>query len=162
MQSRVMLAITVALGAAAAAPLSAQSPSGASAVHAHEAPAVATLARVPAPKGARVFIVSPKDGDTVGREVKVVFGIEGVTLKPAGDLTPGSGHHHLLIDVDQLPPLDAPIPADAHHKHYGKAQTEDTLELAPGTHTLQLDLGDARHVQFDPPILSPRITIHVK
>lgn len=126
-------------------------------------PAVsASLTPVAAPKGARVFIVSPKNGAKVGRDVKVVFGIEGIALKPAGDATPDSGHHHLLIDADKLPPLDRPIPADDNHKHYGKAQTEDTLHLTPGKHTLQLDLGDARHVQFDPPVVSKKITIYVK
>lgn len=120
------------------------------------------LVPLPAPKGARVEILSPRDGETVGRTVTVKFAISGIELKPAGDVTANSGHHHLLIDVDKLPPLDLPIPADANHRHYGKAQTQDTLELGPGTHTLQLDLGDARHLQFDPPIVSPRITIHVK
>lgn len=115
-----------------------------------------------APPGAKVFILSPQDGATVGQEVTVKFGAEGIAIKPAGDMTADSGHHHLLIDVEELPPLDAPIPADAHHKHYGKGQTEDTIHLEPGTHTLQLDLGDARHVQFDPPIVSKKITIHVK
>lgn len=130
----------------------------------HDAsPAVAaSLTPLAAPKGARVFIISPKDGATVGRDVTVKFGIEGITLKPAGDATPDSGHHHLLIDADTLPRLDRPIPADDNHKHYGKAQTEDVLHLTPGTHTLQLDLGDARHMQFDPPVASKKITIHVK
>lgn len=130
----------------------------------HDAsPAVAaSLKPEAAPKGARVFIISPKNGATVGRDVKVEFGVEGIALKPAGDATPDSGHHHLLVDVDQLPPLDRPIPTDEHHRHYGKAQTGDTIHLEPGTHTLQLDFGDARHVQFDPPIVSRRITIHVK
>lgn len=120
------------------------------------------LTRLKAPQGAEVFIISPKDGATVGREVTVKFGAKGVTIKPAGDMSADSGHHHLLIDAAELPPLDAPIPADAHHKHYGKGQTEDTIQLEPGTHTLQLDLGDARHVQFDPPVVSKKITIHVK
>jgi len=130
----------------------------------HDTPraVAASLKPEAAPKGARVFIISPKDGATVGRDVTVKFGIAGIALKPAGDETPDSGHHHLLVDVDKLPPLDRPIPADEYHKHYGKAQTEDVLHLTPGTHTLQLDLGDARHVQFDPPIVSKRITIHVK
>ena len=87
---------------------------------------------------------------------------KGVAIKPAGDTTPDSGHHHLLIDGKELPPLDAPIPNDATHKHYGKGQTEDTIHLEPGTHTLQLDLGDAAHRQFDPPIVSKKITVHVK
>ena len=115
-----------------------------------------------APPGAKVFIESPKDGATVGQEVTVKFGVEGIALKPAGDPTPNSGHHHLLIDVKELPPANAPIPNDATHKHYGKAQTEDTIHLEPGTHTLQLDYGNTAHFQFDPPLVSKKITIHVK
>ncbi|MGN6518254.1 MAG: DUF4399 domain-containing protein [Dokdonella sp.] len=122
----------------------------------------AALARESAPHGARVFFVEPKDGATVGRDVQVKFGVEGIAIAPATEGKPGTGHHHLLIDGDELPPLDAPIPADATHKHYGKGQTEDTIRLEPGTHTLQLDFADARHVQFDPPIVSPKITVHVK
>ena len=122
----------------------------------------AATARAKAPSGAKVFIVSPADGAMVGQEVTVRFGVEGIALKPAGDPTPASGHHHLLIDAKELPPLDAPIPNDATHKHYGKAQTEDTIHLAPGTHTLQLDFGDTAHRQFDPPIVSKKITVHVK
>ena len=122
----------------------------------------AASARTKAPAGAKVFIESPKDGATVGQDVTVKFGAKGIAVKPAGDATPDSGHHHLLIDEKELPPLDAPIPNDATHKHYGKAQTEDTIHLAPGTHTLQLDFGDAAHKQFDPPIVSKKITVHVK
>jgi hypothetical protein len=122
----------------------------------------AAAARPNAPHGAKVFIVSPKNGATVGQDVTVKFGVKGIELKPAGDATPNSGHHHLLIDEKALPPVDAPIPNDATHKHYGKAQTEDTLHLDPGTHTLQLDFGDAAHRQFDPPLVSKKITIHVK
>jgi len=118
--------------------------------------------REKAPKGAKVFIESPKDGATVGQDVTVKFGAEGIAIKPAGDMTPNSGHHHLLIDQKELPPLDAPIPNDATHKHYGKGQTEDTIHLEPGKHTLQLDLGDTAHRQFDPPIVSKKITITVK
>jgi hypothetical protein len=120
----------------------------------------ATLTK--APKGAKVYIESPKDGATVGPDVTVKFGATGIAIKPAGDMTPSSGHHHLLIDQKELPPLDQPIPNDATHKHYGKAQTEDTIHLEPGKHTLQLDLGDAAHRQFDPPIVSKKITITVK
>jgi hypothetical protein len=119
-------------------------------------------ARPKAPHGAKVFIVSPKDGATVGQDVTVKFGVEGIAIKPAGDATPNTGHHHLLIDAKELPPLDAPIPVDATHKHYGKGQTEDTIHLEPGTHTLQLDFGDTAHLQFDPPLVSKKITIHVK
>jgi hypothetical protein len=121
-----------------------------------------TLARQKAPAGAKVFIVEPKDGATVNQDVTVKFGVSGIKLAPATDTTPGTGHHHLLIDGKELPAGNAPIPNDAAHKHYGKAQTEDTVRLEPGDHTLQLDFADALHVQFDPPLVSKKITIHVK
>ena len=122
----------------------------------------ATHTRSKAPAGASIFIVSPKNGATVGQDVTVKFGVKGIELKPATDTSPNSGHHHLLIDVADLPLGDAPIPNDATHKHYGKAQTEDTIHLTPGDHTLQLDFGDFAHMQFDPPLVSKKITIHVK
>lgn len=115
-----------------------------------------------APAGASAFIISPKDGATVGQEFTVKFGVKGIAIKPAGDPTPNTGHHHLLIDVAELPPGNLPIPNDATHKHYGKGQTEDTIKLPPGDHTLQLDFADTAHVQFNPPIVSKKITVHVK
>ena len=128
-----------------------------------ETPApVAAPANPKAPHGAKVFIESPKNGATVGQDVTVKFGVKGVVIKPAGDATPDSGHHHLLIDAKELPPASAPIPNDATHKHYGKGQTEDTIHLEPGKHTLQLDLGDAAHMQFAPPVVSKKITIRIK
>jgi len=121
----------------------------------------ADLARGKAPLGASVFFVNIQDGDTVGKDVTVKFGVKGIEVKPASDgLVAGSGHHHLLIDAD-LPPGNLPIPNDETHKHYGKGQTEDTLHLEPGDHTLQLDFADAAHVQFYPPIVSKKIKIHV-
>ena len=125
------------------------------------APPIA-MAREKAPHGAKVFFASPRNGAHVGQDVLVKFGVKGAQVLPAGDTKPNSGHHHLLIDAKELPPLDAPIPNDATHKHYGKGQTEDTIHLEPGMHTLQLDFGDARHMQFNPPIVSKKITIHVK
>ena len=136
------------LAAGVALPLDAQQPAG--------------LPRSKAPAGAQVFIVSPADGATVAADVKVEFGVKGITIAPASENKPGTGHHHLLIDQKDLPPADLPIPNDATHKHYGKGQTEDTIHLEPGDHTLQLDFADALHLQFDPPIVSKKITIHVK
>ena len=115
-----------------------------------------------APKGAEVSIVSPKDGGTVPQTFVVKFAVENVSLAPAGDPTKNTGHHHLLVDVDQLPAAGQPIPNDANHLHFGKAQTQAEVTLKPGEHTLQLELGDANHLPFDPPILSEKITVHVK
>lgn len=119
-------------------------------------------AATPAPKGAEVFIVSPEDGATVSETFTVKFGVKDVSLAPAGDVTKNTGHHHLLIDVDKLPAAGAPIPLDANHMHFGKAQTQAEIKLAPGKHTLQLELGDATHMPFNPPIVSKKITVNVK
>ncbi|OOL39506.1 MULTISPECIES: DUF4399 domain-containing protein [unclassified Pseudomonas] len=119
-------------------------------------------AATPAPKGAEVFIVSPADGATVPETFTVKFGVKDIALAPAGDVTKNTGHHHLLIDVDKLPAAGAPIPLDANHMHFGKAQTQAEIKLAPGKHTLQLELGDSGHMPFDPPIVSKKITVNVK
>lgn len=124
-----------------------------------EAPAPAP-AKTPAPEGARVFFITPADGDTVSSPVTVEFGIEGMQVVRAGDSTPDSGHHHLLVDTG-LPNLDLPVPADGSHIHFGDASTSTELALEPGRHTLQLLLGDHLHVPHDPPVMSERITITV-
>ena len=114
------------------------------------------------PAGAKVYFIAPRDGATVGREVVVRFGLAGMGVAPAGVAKEQTGHHHLLVDVTDLPLAGQPIPKDEKHLHFGGGQTETVLHLAPGTHTLQLELGDASHVPFDPPVVSKRITIHVK
>ncbi len=114
------------------------------------------------PGGAEVYIISPRDGATVGPSVVVRFGLKGMGVAPAGMAKENTGHHHLLVDVKDLPVAGQPIPKDENHIHFGGGQTETTLTLKPGTHTLQLELGDANHVPFDPALLSKKITIHVK
>ncbi len=100
---------------------------GSASAFAHDATTVADpLAHTKAPQNARIFIISPKNGATVGPDVTVQFGVSGITIEPAGMTRPNSGHHHLLIDTRELPPVGAPIPSDARHKHYGKGQTQDT------------------------------------
>jgi len=123
---------------------------------------VLASAATPAPAGAEVSIVSPKDGATVPQTVVVKFAVENIALAPAGDTTKNTGHHHLLIDVDELPAAGVPIPSDANHVHFGKAQTQAEVTLTPGKHTLQLELGDSNHMPFDPPIVSEKITVNVK
>lgn len=115
-----------------------------------------------APAGAEVYIISPSDGATVGQEFTVRFGLKGMGVAPAGVSKQNTGHHHLLVDVKELPAAGQPIPADAKHIHFGGGQTQSTLKLAPGTHTLQLELGDQHHVPFEPTLVSKKITIHVK
>ena len=114
------------------------------------------------PAGAEVYIISPKDGATVGQEFTVSFGLKGMGVAPAGVKKEGTGHHHLLIDVQDLPPAGQVIPKDESHVHFGNGQTETTLKLKPGTHTLQLELADENHIPFDPAVVSKKITVHVK
>lgn len=121
-----------------------------------------TLPATHAPTGASVYFIAPQNGATVPTTFTVRFGLKGMGVAPAGVAKENTGHHHLLIDVATLPAAGQPIPNDAQHRHFGGGQTETTLTLPPGTHTLQLELGDANHVPFDPPLVSKRITVHVK
>ena len=118
----------------------------------------------PAPEGARVYFITPSEGETVKGDVHVRFGLSGVGVAPAGVEKAGTGHHHLLIDTD-LPEgeaLASPIPSDAQHRHFGGGQTEAVVALPPGEHRLQLLLGDHNHIPHNPPIHSERITITVE
>ncbi len=113
------------------------------------------------PENAEVFITTPKDGEELSNPVVVQFGIKGMEVAKAGTQTPNTGHHHLLIDT-ALPALDQPITKDTSHMHFGGGQTEATLTLAPGKHTLQLLLGDGNHVPHHPAVASKVISITVK
>ncbi|MBL8272108.1 DUF4399 domain-containing protein [Steroidobacter sp.] len=123
--------------------------------------ALAQAKRTPAPAGAELYFIAPADGATVSSPVTVKFGLKGMGIAPAGIQFDNTGHHHLIIDAE-LPPVGAPIPTDANHVHFGKGQSEATVELKPGKHTLQLLLGDFAHTPHDPVVASKKITITVK
>jgi hypothetical protein len=137
--------VTVAETAPAPAPAAQASPPG---------------TRHPSPPGARVYIVSPENGAYVPTTFTVRFGLEKMGVAPAGVDKPNSGHHHLLIDAP-LPPLDQPIPNDENHLHFGAGQTEASVTLPKGRHTLQLLLGDASHTPHDPPVYSKVVVVYV-
>jgi hypothetical protein len=113
-----------------------------------------------APANANVYIISPADGATVQSTFTVKFGLKDMGVSPAGIEKKNTGHHHLLIDKDALPALDRPMGGDV--KHFGGGQTETTLTLPKGKHTLQLILGDHHHVPHNPAVFSKKITITVK
>jgi hypothetical protein len=117
----------------------------------------------PAPPNAYAYIGYPNDGQVVpaGKPFKVWFGLRYMGVAPRGVKFPNTGHHHLLIDVD-LPPMDQEIPSDRNHLHYGAGETETMLELPPGKHTIQLLMGDDKHIPHNPPVYSKKITIYVK
>ena len=117
------------------------------------------------PKGAKVFIISPKSGAKVTSPVTIKFGHKGLGIAPAGDKTPNTGHFHLLIDQALPADLSVPLPVTDNILHYGKAQTEVTLDaskLPPGKHTLQLVMGDGSHIPHSPALVSKKITITVE
>ena len=115
-----------------------------------------------APTDAFLYIIWPPDGTTVKGPFWCRFGLRNMGVTQAGSNAPNSGHHHLLIDVNEPVEPNEPIPQDKTHLHFGAGQTEALIELPPGKHTLQLVLGDAKHYPFNPPLVSQRITITVK
>lgn len=119
------------------------------------------LPRNAAPADASVYIITPVDGEKVKGDIVVRFGLRGMGIAPAGVNMTGTGHHHLLIDVEKLPAMDLPLPKDDRHLHFGAGQTETTIKLSPGKHTLQLVLGDQLHIPHQPPVISKKITITV-
>ena len=116
----------------------------------------------PAPPDALLYFVWPHDGATIKGAFWCRFGLRNMGVTHAGDSFANSGHHHLLIDVNE--PLDPkePIPQDKAHLHFGAGQTEARIELPPGKHTLQLVLGDAKHYPFSPPVVSKKITVTIR
>ena len=125
--------------------------------------APAALAQTASPAGATVYIIGPKDGDTVASPFKVQFGLTGMGVAPVGVQTNNTGHHHLIIDTrlsDEE--LKRAIAVDAQHVHFGGGQTEAMVTLPPGRHTLQLVLGDHAHTPHNPPVMSQVVTVTVR
>ncbi|MEL6450423.1 MAG: DUF4399 domain-containing protein [Pseudomonadota bacterium] len=123
----------------------------------------------PAPDGARVYFVNLSDGDTVSSPVTVIFGLEGMGVAPAGTEKENTGHHHLLLNRPALgegpegaDELEFGLPADDNHIHFGGGQTQVTIDLPAGTHTMQLVMGDLNHIPHDAPVTSDVITVTVE
>ncbi len=114
-----------------------------------------------APANARVFFIQPTDGAIVEPPVSIEFGIENMVVAKAGENVENSGHHHLLINMETLPNLNAPLPATDQLIHFGGGQTQTSIDLPPGEHSLQLLLGNYLHIPHDKPVISEKITITV-
>jgi hypothetical protein len=132
------------------------------AVEGGAAPAAeAAPGRTPSPPDAAVYFVYPHNGERIYPSSTIRFGLKNMGVAPAGVQKPNTGHHHLLIDADPISALDQPIPNDPNHLHFGGGQTEKKINLPVGKHTLQLVLGDYKHIPFDPPVMSQRIEVIV-
>ena len=108
------------------------------------------------------YIIEPKNGDIVSSPFYVLFGLKGMGITPAGSNIENTGHHHLLINMDELPDMTRPLPASEQLLHFGKGQTQTLLNLDKGTHSLQLVLGDFTHTPHSTPVISEKIQITVK
>ena len=127
------------------------------------AASMALAGETPAPDGAAVYFIGLEDGATVSSPVTIRFGLTGMGVAPAGHDQEKTGHHHLIIDETlEGDALNEPIPSDDNHRHFGGGQTEVTIDLPAGTHTLQLVLGDWSHIPHNPPVMSERITVTVE
>jgi len=117
-------------------------------------------AQTASPQGARAYFINLKNGQHVKSPVLVQFGLAGMGVAPAGSQNPNTGHHHLIIDAD-TPPAGMPIPMDEKHRHFGGGQTEVSVQLTPGNHTLQMVLADGAHIPHNPPVTSEKISVTV-
>ncbi len=114
------------------------------------------------PEGAKVYFIEPQNGDTVSQTFRVKFGLSGMGVAPAGVDREHTGHHHILVNLEELPAMDKPLPANDNIIHFGGGQTEAELTLSPGKHTLQLLLGNHLHIPHNHPVISEKITILVE
>src|SRR5579871_2830047 len=127
------------------------------------APLALAADRTPSPPGAEVYIISPQNGARIHGPVLVQFGLKGMGVAPAGVKFDNTGHHHLLVDTDLSSiKLDGPLPVTDKIVHFGKGQTEVTLTLPTGKHTLELVFADYQHIPFEPTLHSKKITITVE
>lgn len=155
-----LLAMTLLCSCGSPEPPEEAAPDAAAAVGQAPAPEVALPPRKASPEGARIWFVTPGDGDVLTSPFVVEFGLEGMELVPAGEIGENTGHHHLLVNTP-LPRMDLPIITDDNHMHFGLAQASVELSLPPGAYSLQLLLGDDLHIPHDPPVMSEIITVEV-
>ncbi|MGD8325510.1 MAG: DUF4399 domain-containing protein [Sphingomonadales bacterium] len=121
------------------------------------------MTRPSSQEGAELYFANLQDGQHVKSPLRIIFGLKGLGVAPAGVDKPNTGHHHLLIDTTlSAEEMQYAITKDDQHRHFGGGQTEAVIELTPGPHTLQLVLGDLNHEVLDPPLMSKQITVIVE
>ena len=121
-----------------------------------------TLSSSSISKNESIYIISPRNGDEVKNPVRIIFGLKNMGIAPAGIIKKNTGHHHLLININNLPDLKLPLPSNENLIHFGLGQTEAEVKLKKGSNTLQLILGNHMHIPHLPPLISKKIIIYVK
>ncbi len=129
--------------------------------HHHMADTSQAITPLPAiPVGAKVYFKNLKNGQTVTSPFKVEMGADNIAVDTIGAVKPASGHHHILIGLDSIP-AGVVVPKDSTHLHFGNAQKEAMLTLAPGKHKISLQFADGIHRSYGSK-LSATITVNVK
>jgi hypothetical protein len=114
----------------------------------------------PSVPGARVYFINIKDGQTLKSPFLIQFGLTSeMGIAPALADWPDTGHHHLVID-STITNMNKSI--SNKHIHLHKGQTEITLKLPTGKHTIQIFFADYSHIPHDPPVMSEIITVNVE
>lgn len=98
---------------------------------------------------AYVYFKNPKNGATVPSPVFIEMGVSGMEVEPAGQVKEGFGHHHILINQTSWP-IGTVIPMSDSTLHFGKGQTDTSLELPAGEHTISLQFADGVHSSYGP------------
>ena len=102
-----------------------------------------------------VVITEPTTGSTVSSPVKVCMKVDGVMLQPANKgVKPGTGHHHLLIDINLPRDLSKMLDKDSNHIHMGDGSECKELKLVSGKHIIRTLFATAAHVPYNPAITS--------
>ncbi|MDX1663412.1 MAG: DUF4399 domain-containing protein [Candidatus Promineifilaceae bacterium] len=109
----------------------------------------------------RVFFAEPANEAAVASPVTVRMGAESFVVEPAGEVREGAGHLHIMVDTPCVAAGEA-VPKDEAHLHFGQGQTEATLELDAGTHTLCLQAADGAHVALEGPGMTQELTVTVE
>ena len=106
----------------------------------------------PAAAPRTVRILEPANGSVVeGPDLRVVLEVDGMMIRPAGDTTANSGHHHLYLDADLTDPA-MPVPTiPGSVVHMGDGSSEYTFEgVEPGMHRLIAVVADFAHFPLQP------------
>jgi len=101
------------------------------------------------PGGGRVFFMEPANGATVKSPVHLVFGSEMFTIAPVPEgevkeVRANTGHFHVGVDADCLPPGTV-IPQANPWVHFGKGTNTIDMQMSPGEHKLSVQAGDDKH-----------------
>lgn len=107
-----------------------------------------------------VYFIEPAHNAKVKSPFKVVFGLKGMEVKPAGTMDKDTGHHHLLINKMAMNEGEV-IPADEKHLHFGAGQTETEVTLEPGEYVLTMQFANGLHQSYGP-MMSSTIKVIVE